>query len=776
MKLNRNKLTVLAAALSVCSPALVSAQSGLLEEVVVTAQKREQSIQDVGISITAYSGEQLHELGITESVQLGQQVPGLIVTDTGTSGTTLYNIRGSSQLDFSDVQEPPVAVYTDGAYNSFLSGVGFSFFDLERVEVLRGPQGTLFGRNATGGVVHVISKRPTRELEGYGEVTVGDYSQFRTEGAVSGPLSDTLSGRLSMSYHENDGYVDNKYVDSKLNQINNYTGRGQLLFEPNDDLSLLIIGTAGFDDTDGPAGDTNPAIPGGPEGLSQPNPSLADFQAFCDASTGTLGFPTPPAGSADCFSTPSDGDPYTVLNAQPGHFKRDHYGITANLEWDLDNFHITNILNYQDLKKRFLDGSGNSPIPDFNDFFQDLDGKQFSEEFRVSWETDQTRNMVGVYYLHIDNDMKTGIDDLYGFFDIQNAITLKTESYAPFFQSEWDFVENWTVIGGLRWTEDDKDLTFNPNCPGLGAFAEAATGFPPGTFPPDDCTTGELLELFPPGSAQVVDIKESRSEGDWSGVLELDWTPNQDWLLYAKVSRGHKAGGFNANATATFPLEDIEFDGEILWSYEAGFKSTLFEGTTRFNGSFFYYDYQDFQTFESIGLDVFLSNIDAENHGAEFELITNPWEGWEFLLGLSLQDAEQLDLEFTSPIDGTVTTRNRPMPNAPDVTVNGVVSYEWAAFMGGTMKALVDFNYVDDRSLNAIDHPTLLALGESYTVFNARLAWTSEKESTDIELWVKNLGDEEYFPHGADATAFAGFTIGNVAPPRWYGGTVRYRF
>ena len=170
--------------------------SAVLEEITVTAQKREQDISDVGISITAYSGQQLRELGITSTLQLDDMVPGLMVTDFGSGTTTQFTIRGSAQLDFADHQEPPVAVYSDGVYNSYMGGVAFSFFDIDRIEVLRGPQGTLFGRNATGGLVHVISNKPTREKEGFLELTGGEFGQIRAEGAVSGPLGDSLSGRL----------------------------------------------------------------------------------------------------------------------------------------------------------------------------------------------------------------------------------------------------------------------------------------------------------------------------------------------------------------------------------------------------------------------------------------------------------------------------------------------------------------------------------------------------------------------------------------------------
>ena len=236
--------------MGVLGVASMTAHAVVLEEVIVTAQKREQSIQDVGISITAFSGEQIKQLGFTSTQEIDQQTPGLMVTDYGNGVTTVFTVRGSSQLDFADHQEPPVAVYLDGAYNSYLSGVGFMFYDLERIEVLRGPQGTLFGRNATGGLVQLITAKPTREFEAYVELTGGEYGKRRFEGAVSGPITDTVSGRLSLFFDHDDGFIENRIGDDLLN-TDNQSGRAQLLFEPNEDVSLLISGRWAIDDVNG---------------------------------------------------------------------------------------------------------------------------------------------------------------------------------------------------------------------------------------------------------------------------------------------------------------------------------------------------------------------------------------------------------------------------------------------------------------------------------------------------------------------------------------------
>ena len=213
---------------------------------MVTAQKVEESAQDVGIAITAFSGDQLKELGFSGSLELEMHTPGLMTSDFSGGAGSVFTLRGVGQLDFGDHQEQAVAVYADGAYNSFLGGVAFAMYDVERVEILRGPQGTLFGRNATGGVVQVNTAKPTREPDGYVEIRAGEYGEYRGELAVGGPLGETVSARFAGVVHQSDGMIKNSLGPDQLG-YDNYNGRLQLLWEPSDDLDVLVSGTYGHD-------------------------------------------------------------------------------------------------------------------------------------------------------------------------------------------------------------------------------------------------------------------------------------------------------------------------------------------------------------------------------------------------------------------------------------------------------------------------------------------------------------------------------------------------
>jgi iron complex outermembrane receptor protein len=241
----------------------------------------------------------------------------------------------------------------------------------------------------------------------------------------------------------------------------------------------------------------------------------------------------------------------------------------------------------------------------------------------VHWEGESSRWVAGAYYLHIEGDNNSGIELADGLgFTTDNNYTNETNSYAFFLQGEWDFAPDWTVIGGFRWTEDEKDATFAPGGCEFNVFGDP------------DCSQILMPLLgFLPGvndPVQVVGYDLSRSEGDWAGKSEIDWHPNEDWLVYAGVTRGNKAGGFNGGTVAIYTVDQTEFGGEVLVSYEGGFKSSLLDGKARLNATVFHYDYSDFQTFTQFGASLIVLNIDAKVTGAEIELVTNPADGCVF--------------------------------------------------------------------------------------------------------------------------------------------------
>jgi len=243
------KPKVLAAAISLALvPGLLQAQ--VLEEITVTAQKREQSVQDVGIAMSAFSGEQMEQLGYDNAQQVTAMAPGVSTVQPNGEANYAIAMRGVAASDFTTNVESPIALYLDEVYISQMSGAGFALFDMERVELLRGPQGTLFGRNATGGLAHYLSKKPTQDFGGYLKGTIGDYEQYKVEGAVGGGITDTLSARFSASANQADGYVNNRFTGTDLNNADDQSYRLQFLWSPTEDLDILLSGRKAEQDID----------------------------------------------------------------------------------------------------------------------------------------------------------------------------------------------------------------------------------------------------------------------------------------------------------------------------------------------------------------------------------------------------------------------------------------------------------------------------------------------------------------------------------------------
>ena len=395
-----------------------------------------------------------------------------------------------------------------------------------------------------------------------------------------------------------------------------------------------------------------------------------------------------------------------------------------------------------------------------------------AEEFRLHGETVNLKWVVGAYYLRIEGDFRSGID-IRGsngtLFD--NRYSNETESYAFFGQGEYAINDQFSFTAGIRWTQDKKTMVNNPSCDSTVADI-ALTG---GGGIPTDCTFVPLTFpiLLPGVTVQELGFNGSQSEGDYALKLGLDWRPNEDWLVYASATRGNKAGAFNGGAVALYTPAQAAFGSEVLWAYETGFKATLWGGKAIFNSTAFYYDYNDFQTFTQLGPSLTVFNIDAEVLGAEFELIANPFEGLEFSFGVSLLDAEVRDLAYGDgggPNAPPAFIQNAPMTNSPDLTLNGLARYEWP-MLQGKMALQMDFNWVDDRNLNAVPHPSLRA--EDYVLINARLTYTwGQNDNWYMALWVENLTDEYYVPTAFDLTGFTGSTIDIPGRPRWIGGTI----
>ena len=793
-------------ALSILTAIASTSLAEPLEEIVVSAQKREQNIQDVGISISAFSGDRLAELGITRTEELVDITPGLVMNSGGRANITTFSLRAVSQRDIADHQEAPVVVYSDGAYVSMRGGAGFGTYDVERIEILKGPQGTLFGRNATGGLIHVISKRPTDEFEALARFTAGEYSQFGSEIAVSGPLSEAVRGRLSFYSNVHDGWIDNRASGEETEDSQDISARGQLEFDIGDNGGLLLnVRTA---DTSGVTPRVFHALPNVIEGGFSRRPTSAEeFAEYCNNSLASnMGFGmftspltpdeiadlklgnglpvTPPPGAwqnGNCYHAEPDDDPYSGSSDDPGFYESTFHGFTGTLELETrGGMQFTSITDFQTLDKEFDEDLDSTPFPLVRfDQFTEID--QFSQELRLSMDGDSHRWVAGLYYLSIDNDSQSSTDrrgDPNQGLDLGNAYSQETQSWAVFGQAEYDFSDELTAVFGFRWTEDSIEHRSVGSCSPhpLNGFIPPFTFGPGQTEPISFCDFLGDADFFPPISGLFADtpqftgIDDKTDDGDWSGKLQLNWRPGDDVLVYLGVTRANKAGGFNNGGATLYPNASVRYDQEVLVSYEAGFKSTLADGRVQLNGSAYYYDYNDYQTFFTETAQLRLFNVDANVVGGELELVAQPTDSLMLQFGLNVMESEQEELPALGGADGTIS---QVMPDAPEIMFSGLGRYEWP-LLGGTAHVQVDFRYTDEKSTGAYEYPDFFA--DSYTRVNARIGFSGPDDRWDVALWGKNLTDDVVtFANVATGRLFGG-TFSIVDKPRWVGITGTYRW
>lgn len=709
--------------------------SAVLEETIVTAQKREQSLQDVGISVTAFSGDQMKALGFTNTVDLVAQTPGLnAVSPFGSGNNVAFTLRGVGLNDFSESNEAPVGVYLDGVYNATLAGIGFQLFDVERAEVLRGPQGTLYGRNTTGGLVHFITSKPTQEAEGSVELTLGEYNQTRFEGVLSGGLTDRLSARAALLFNKHDGYIENNVpgVDD-AGETDNVSGRLHLLYQQSDELEFLFSAHAGTADQVGAAYKHTASVFGDDGFDSIAVPADVDVYGTCPGCDLTGYRDT----TGDFYETENDREPFVEL---------DTLGYSMTVDWEIGEYDFRSISAYEEVEKEFGEDTDAGPSP-FVEVTNPVDSEQWTQEFQLSHAGDRSRWTTGFYYYTRDIDSGTRTDlsreTFIGFPVNNNTVTQdETDSWSLYGQYEYDLTEKFTVIAGLRYTDEEREFDM--------LVTDESGILPDPAFEFSKATAGSLTK---------------HDEDYVSYRLEANYRPNDDLLWFASVASGVKGPGFNIDlGIDPRTVEDIPFDEENLLAYEVGFKSTFLGGGVRFNSSVFYYDYEDYQAFSFEGLSNVVSNKDATIYGLDAELIASPWQGWDFSLGLSLLDSEVED------INTGVSVIDRELAMTPEVTFNALARYEWDA-LGGTLSAQGDLQFVDEQYFDITN--TTLGTEDSYTVGNLRATYVTGSGQSSVSLWVKNVTDEEYRIYAIQVPGL-GFSQNMVGQPRWAGITVSH--
>ncbi len=722
-------LPAIAAAQTAAEPAAEGASadqgpSDGLGEIVVTAQKRQQNIQKVSLAMSALGQQGLADLGRQDMAALATKLPSLQILAYSPT-LTVFNIRGVSQNDFADSQEAPIAFYNDEVYVSALGAIAGQTYDLERVEMLRGPQGTLFGRNATGGLVQIVSAKPTRDLSGFFTLTGGSYGQVATEGAISGPLSDTLRARLSFTTEHRGGYIKND-AGKDLGNARFYAGRFQLAGDVGEggSFNLKIQGMRNDNERNG--------------GLYKHRTAIANADGLGEY-VGANQNPYGTCAGCDMFGYVSpSSDPFKVQFNGPNNFSRTYWSGTLRYEQDLGGVTLTSISDYQYLKKRYGEDADMSPASIFQyPTAQNLD--QYSQELRLSQNNDRVNWVVGAYAIKIvsDNNYHTdlsaiGLDEVYGG-------RLKTTSLAAFGQLEYAVTEQLGLVGGLRYSADKKTLDFTHIENGVVDF----------TF--NKASVGKLAR-------QKFD--------DYSGKVGINYKPNEDTLIYASVNRGIKGGGFGTPAFNPGDLSTIPFKEEVLTDYEGGVKLTI-NRTTHLNLAAFYYDYHNYQAFELVNISLAVRNKDATIKGLEAEFNTRPVDGLYLSAFGTYLDSKVKDVVL--PSGRIADTR---MPQAPKLSIGGLVRYE-APVGEGTLALQTDWKYDSSQYFSTFNAPVDRQAGR--IVGNARVTYNFGEKKWEVAGFVTNLTDKKYKLYNLDLSGPFGFTQQTYARPRWFGASITRR-
>jgi iron complex outermembrane receptor protein len=759
------RITALAWALFLTAPASVQAQgqgqSGQpagpqrgLETITVTARKVEQDLQTTAEAVTVFTGADLDDQAITEVKNIGRLSPNVRIENVpGTGVTATMTIRGISQADLLITVDPSVGIYTDGVYNARLVGGNFNFFDVERVEVLKGPQGTLYGKNTPAGAVNVWSRRPQPELGGYLRGTLGNFRRRDLEGAVSFPLAgEQLSGRIAFLSRDDDGYIEDHAaagltsgVDGGVGDQNGRGVRMSALWNPSDELEIFALGYryeerrhAGFPHQVSAVGFpiTSPVV-----SVSPANQVLwAAFNAAADEDDMYNNF----RGRQDLETT--GGSLIATYDLGAGELK-----YTAGHR------------RYQFLNATDTDGS---PLSLFDvgrpENPQDEKSRQSSHELTLNGSVldENLRYTTGLYYFdeRSSNEATQFFDSAFGGLGFTNfgVVVSRIESYAAYAQGYYSLTDRLDLALGIRHTEERREvLTDTLGC--SAAFGGCAlVGVP----------------LTPAAGAPRVrrpDFSDRWDRTTWLAGLEFRAT--DETFLYGKVSTGYRSGGFNGRAGSVLAL-GIPFDEETVTSYEVGAKRDWLDDRLRTNLALFFLKYKDIQggriVFTTGGIATLIENTgSADVSGGELEVWAEPvsglrtggslgWNWFRYTSGLLSGGFQDLDGD---PLNGaeSKTSRSRAF-NSPAFTYALWVDYHFPPFDFGELGVRLDFQYQSRNILSptsGLTQPT--DVSPQFGILGGRISLDIPRINSEIALIGTNLLDRRYFTAGVDFAATAGF-------------------
>ncbi len=790
-----------ATVISVATGASVLVAENVIEEVIITAQKREQSLQEVPIAVAAYSAETLKNAGVEDIRDLTMLSPSLILSSSASeTAGTVARIRGVGTTGDNAGLESAVAVFIDGVYRNRNNVALTDLGNVERIEVLRGPQGTLFGKNASAGLIHIITKSPnTEEFEGYFEGSAGSYDFYRLSGGVSGPVfGDKLAASFDMSVTERDGYIEDLLTGDDYNTRDRVSYRGQIFSQLTDNLDVRIIA------------------------------DYSDRDETCCAAVTILDGPTRALIAAVGGTIISPADPFerkTTANRERGFDQQvEEWGVSAEFNWDLGFADLTSITAYRD-----WDAARSQDIDYTNaDIFYRGPGtnsnrfETLTQELRLAGDAGPIEWLVGLYFvdetLTLKDAIRTG-EDYEAYIDLllggatglpntlsffsgipagfvfldgmgaqQDLFEQQSDNIAAFTHNSWHMTDQLTISLGLRYTKEDKDLQAslladNPGCNSMAAQLGGLIPPPSGILPPAGVAGLTCVAFF--NTLVDGDYSGSRSDEEWTGSVNIAYDFAEEWMAYVSYGRGFKAGGFNLDRAGfgnpllglTPSATDLKFGAETVDAYEIGAKGTLFENRLSVNLAVFREEFDDFQLNTFTGISFIVENLsEVTSKGVELELVGHATDNLTLTGGITYTDARYADTVSNPALAGNRLT------NSPLWSASGGAHYERPVM--GSVIGFADLNFRLTSDMNTGSDLDIEKVQPSFAVFNAKLGLGSEDGTWKLEFWARNLFDKNYIQIAFDAP-FQGSGTGPgstqsfnafLGDPRTIGSSVSFNF
>lgn len=741
-------------------------------EIIVTAQKRSESAQKTPLAITAVSGDVLRASGISTVASIVQNVPSLQLGQF--YGQANVTLRGITLGTINAGVENPIAFHVDGIYYGRPSAVLGAFFDVQRIEVLRGAQGTLYGRNATGGSINIITADPTDELSGFAQVTYGNYDHLNVEGAVSGPLSDKVQARIAARWDHRDGYGINEATGNEIDDNNERAIRAKIKILPTDNLTIVLQGDYAKAHSNG-AIHLQGTVTGGP---------LTGTQSVIGGVPFTPGVP-----ASRLRNISQENDP--VLRTR-------FWGLGSTISLDLGTITLRSITGYRDTRSLSVGDIDLTSAPLISPFGLSDNAKQFSQELQVVGETGRSNWILGGYYFHEKEDGRevSAFNNVFlGLFGsppatvynargLYSGSSITTNAFAIFGQYTYKFTDRLSVTVGGRYSIETKEQLNQNNLDLVTPFDYSKLFDVPATLA-IQCGKGVPTIGY---AGTGVTCKPEETFKAFTPKLGVEFQVTPQTLLYASYTKGFKSGTFNLgvaqNAVRPEKLDD----------YEVGIKTTLLDGRLRVNLAGFYYNYKDVQVYNGLPAQTYLENAaTATIYGLEAEIAAKPIPALQFDLSGSWLHAEydrykaydQLrpagdgvtqvpNLGGTGFLPGFDLEGNR-LPQAP--RLSGLFGASYTVFAG-----FGDFTLrgeVVHKSKMYITQFNTCPVGcvAAHTRFNASIRYDHADGRFYASLNAKNLGNKVLLTNGFAGTPLAGGIIsGYLEAPRTVDFTIGYRF